>query len=136
LELLFDSNLAGDFNDNVLSADDYQIGFTPGENKVGGPDAYLWFPKSKAGRPANTPVSGCQDTGNGFFLETAVPWSTFAITPAGGTKFGFVLSVSDNGHEGHNRTAKFDLVGEYPQVDQPNYLGHADIRSVSQYSLK
>jgi len=100
LELLFDSNLAGDFNDNVLSADDYQIGFTPGENKVGGPDAYLWFPKVKAGRPANTPVSGCEDTGQGFFLETAIPWATFGVTPAGGTKFGFVLSVSDNDTKG------------------------------------
>ena len=96
LELLFDANLAGDFSDTALSGDDYQIGFTPGENKVGGPDAYLWFPRSRAGRPANVLVSGCGDSGSGFFLEAAVPWATFGVNPAGGTRFGFVLSVSDN----------------------------------------
>jgi hypothetical protein len=97
LELLLDANLQGDYNDTKLGSDDFQLGFTPGENKIGGPDAYLWFPKDKAGKPNGVNVSAFQDeTGNGFYLEAAVPWSTFGATPIAGSTFGFVLSVSDN----------------------------------------
>lgn len=97
LELLLDSNLQDDYNDTKLGSDDFQLGFTPGENKIGGPDAYLWFPKNKAGKPNGVTVAAFQDeTGNGFYLEAAIPWSTFGVTPVAGATFGFVLSVSDN----------------------------------------
>lgn len=97
LEILMDTNLAGDFTSSELSADDYQLGLTPGENKIGGPDAYLWFPASKAGRPADVKVSARQDeTGNGYYLEAAIPWTVFGLSPAGGNTFGFALSSSDN----------------------------------------
>jgi hypothetical protein len=101
LELLLDANLQGDYNSDELSADDFQMGFTPGENKVGGPDSYLWFPRDKSGRPNGVTVMGCQDeTGNGFYLETSVPWSTFGVSPIAGSTFGFTLSVSDNDVKG------------------------------------
>jgi hypothetical protein len=97
LELLLDTNIQGDFNDDALSGDDYQLGFTPGENKVGGPDSFLWFPADKRGKPNNVTVMAFQDeSGNGFYLEASIPWSTFGVTPNAGTTFGFVLSVSDN----------------------------------------
>jgi len=97
LEILFDADLASDFNETKLSADDYQLGLTPGENKRGGPDAYLWFPGDRKGRPEGVNVAAFQDeTGNGFYLEAAIPWALFKVTPSGGMKFGFILSVSDN----------------------------------------
>jgi hypothetical protein len=97
LEILFDADLAGDFDETKLSADDYQLGLTPGENKRGGPDAYLWFPSDRKGRPDGVNVAAFQDeSGNGFYLEAAIPWALFKVTPGGGMKFGFILSVSDN----------------------------------------
>ena len=95
VELLLDSDLGGDFASATLSGDDYQIGFTPGENKIGGPDAYLWFPASQAGRP-NATVSAHGDEGGGFYLEASIPWSVFNVAPSAGGRFGFAASVSDN----------------------------------------
>lgn len=97
LEILLDSDLAGDFNSSELSTDDYQLGLTPGEDKIGGPDTYVWFPFNKAGRPADVKVSARQDeTGNGYYLEAAIPWTVFGLTPVSGNRFGFALSSSDN----------------------------------------
>jgi hypothetical protein len=96
LEILLDAELRGDYADANLSADDYQLGLTPGEQKIGGPDAYLWFPARRAGRP-EAAVSARQDeTGNGYYLEAAIPWSAFGLAPQGGERFGFALSSSDN----------------------------------------
>ena len=68
LELLLDGDLRGDYADPKLSGDDFQLGLTPGEQKIGGPEAYLWYPKAKAGRPAAVTVAAYQDeTGNGNF---------------------------------------------------------------------
>jgi hypothetical protein len=70
---------------------------TPGENRIGGPDAYLWFPSARAGRPTGVTVSAHQDaTGNGYYLEAAIAWSVLGVTPAGGNQYGFALSSSDN----------------------------------------
>lgn len=97
LEILLDSNLADDFTSSELSADDYQLGLTPGEDKIGGPDAYLWFPANRAGQPTGVKVSARQDeTGNGYYLEAAIPWSIFGLAPAGDDIYGFALSSSDN----------------------------------------
>lgn len=97
LELLLDGDLRGDYADPKLSADDFQLGLTPGEQKIGGPDAYLWYPKAKAGRPAAVTVAAYQDeTGNGYYLEAALRWSVFGLAPAAGDRFGFALSSSDN----------------------------------------
>jgi predicted small secreted protein len=97
LEVLLDTDLGGDYGSRKLSADDFQLGLTPGEQKIGGPDAYLWFPKANAGRPAGVTVAAHQDeTGNGYYLEAAIPWSVFGLAPAAGNRFGFALSSSDN----------------------------------------
>lgn len=97
LEVLLDTDLGGDYGSQKLSADDFQLGLTPGEQKIGGPDAYLWFPSSQAGRPAGVAVAAHQDeTGNGYYLEAAIPWSVFGLAPAAGNRFGFALSSSDD----------------------------------------
>jgi hypothetical protein len=97
LEILLDADLGGDYSSQRLSADDFQLGLTPGEQKIGGPDAYLWFPSSQAGRPAGVAVAAHQDeTGNGYYLEAAIPWSVFGLAPAAGNRFGFTLSSSDD----------------------------------------
>ncbi len=95
LELLLDADLASDFQSRELSGDDYQLGLSPGALNGDAPDAYLWFPRSRQGMPPGVMVAA-QLTDSGYVLEAAIPWSLFRLTPAGGNRFGFAFSASDN----------------------------------------
>jgi hypothetical protein len=96
VELLVDADLSGDFSSVELSGDDYQLGLSPGANRAT-PEAYLWFPAGKTGRPAGVVVAAQPASDNaGFVLEVAVPWSLLGVTPAAGSAYGFALSASDN----------------------------------------
>lgn len=95
LELLFDADLATDFQVNELSGDDYQLGLSPGTLNGDAPDGFLWFPRSRQGTPPGVTVAA-QRTDLGYTLEAAIPWSLFALTPASDARFGFTLSASDN----------------------------------------
>ncbi len=101
VELLLDRDLGGDFADLKLSADDYQLGLSPGDLTTHDPpsQAYLWYPRDRAGEPAGVTVAA-QAASNGYQLEAAVPWTLFGIAPAGGDRFGFALSISDNDNSG------------------------------------
>jgi hypothetical protein len=95
LEILFDADLAGDITDTHLSSDDYQLGLSPGALNGDSPEAWLWFPAERSG-PANVVKLAAQPVGQGYSLEAAIPWTLFNVSPAGGSRFGFVLSSSDN----------------------------------------
>jgi len=96
LELLLDADLSGDYGDTKLSGDDFQLGLSPGSFAGDEPEAYLWFPTSKKGRPASVVVAARSSGGEGYLLEASIPWSLFGISPAAGNTYGFVLSSSDN----------------------------------------
>ncbi len=50
LEILLDTNLAGDYNIKTLSSDDYQLGISPGKGAIAGAkEAYIWYPKNAQG---------------------------------------------------------------------------------------
>jgi hypothetical protein len=100
LEILIDSDLAGDFAGQSLNADDYQLGISPG-SPYPGQDlrAYLWFPSSRQGGRADVSIAARAREG-GYNVETAIPWSLFGINPQDGDAFGFAISVSDNDLEG------------------------------------
>ena len=97
LELLLDTNLAGDFADAKLSNDDFQLGLSPGDLTTGNPppQPYLWFPKDRAGVPVGVTVSA-KPLGDGYTVEAAIPWTVFSVRPGSGNRFGFALSVSDD----------------------------------------
>lgn len=96
LEVLFDADVAGDFYDRRLSQDDFQLGISPGSPVPGqDPEAYLWFPKSQAGRRSKVQIAAAATT-NDYSVEVAIPWSIFGILPGRGLHFGFVFSISDN----------------------------------------
>jgi hypothetical protein len=104
LEILVDADLQGDFHIDRLNGDDYQLGISPGRNNPGeDPEAYLWYPTSKAGPSPNVLIAA-QKTSDGYLVEAAIPWSVFGITPQEGQIYGFGFSVSDN-----------DLAGESVQ---------------------
>jgi hypothetical protein len=99
LEILLDSDLYLDYHVSHNDEDDYQLGISPGTPSLGkNPEAYLWFPKSREGRRSKVEI-GVQRSSSGYFLETAIPWSTFKITPAEGQHYGFVFSISDNDNQ-------------------------------------
>jgi hypothetical protein len=95
LELLLDVDLAGDFDDDALSADDYQLGFSPGALNGDTPEVYLWFPRDRAGAPPGVAMAA-QAAGPGYTLEAALPWALFNVTPSVRQRFGFAISASDN----------------------------------------
>ncbi|RME05745.1 MAG: hypothetical protein D6803_08255 [Anaerolineae bacterium] len=96
VEVLLDTNVAGDFYYDVLSPDDYQLGVSPGNPTRGvNTEAYLWYPSSLAG-PVTSVQIGVLSLPGGYHLELAIPWSLFNVTPFVGQHFGFAFSVSDN----------------------------------------
>ena len=96
LELQFDADLAGDFASTKLSGDDYQLGLSPGADRLT-PEAFLWNPAGRKGVPAGiTIASRAGGDAGGYVFEVAIPWSFFAVTPAAGQHFGMALNSSDD----------------------------------------
>lgn len=104
IEILFDSDVSGDFDDTDLSYDDHQLGISPGSPLTGlPPEAYIWYPHSKRG-PTSVVEVAVIITATGYKIEAAIPLSLFGVFPAPGQHFGFAISISDN-----------DAVGKYWQ---------------------
>jgi hypothetical protein len=102
LEILLDSNVAADYYVAGLSADDFQLGISPGNPNPGlNPSAYLWFPASIAGGRSQVKISA-SSTSDGYVVEAAVPWSVFGISPSAGDHYGFAFSISDNDNQDKN----------------------------------
>jgi hypothetical protein len=94
-EILFDADLPGDFNSSVLSSDDFQLGFSPGNFGSSAPSAYRWFPVSQEGSLSSVEVKSAE-TDAGYNLEIRVPWVVFGVSPVSNHHYGFALSVSDD----------------------------------------
>jgi hypothetical protein len=96
VEILLDTNLMGDFYERALSADDYQLGLSPGKGGTSeAKEAFLWFPRSKTGGLSGVEI-GAEGGDTLWRLEARIPWSDLGVSPAEGKRFGFALSVSDN----------------------------------------
>lgn len=99
VELQLDAALDADFSSTTLSADDYQLGMSPGDFGSREPEAYRWYPSSKAGSVSNILLKSLSTT-SGYDLEARIPWSVFGTLPQSGNRYGFALSVSDNDQAG------------------------------------
>jgi hypothetical protein len=99
VEILFDSDLLGDFSGSTLSSDDFQLGFSPGNFSTAAPSAYRWFPASQEGSLSSVQLKSAK-TDSGYNLEISVPWAVFGINPVSNRHYGFVLSVSDDDSPG------------------------------------
>ncbi|TAK12540.1 MAG: hypothetical protein EPO32_08255 [Anaerolineae bacterium] len=97
LELLLDVQLDEDLNAASLSADDYQLGISPGDLIAGTvqPEAFIWAPRLEVGRLDGVVIAAGL-TADGYIIEVAIPWSALGVTPAAGQTFGGLVSVSDN----------------------------------------
>jgi hypothetical protein len=99
VEVQLDAALDADYSSTTLSADDYQIGLSPGNFDSIDPEAYRWYPSSKAGSLTNVLLKS-ESTSSGYNLEARIPWSVFGTQPQSGNLYGFVLSVSDDDQAG------------------------------------
>jgi hypothetical protein len=102
IELLIDTNVAGDYYVDALNTDDYQIGISPGRPTIGdgNREAYRWYPIKQKGALSNVTI-GAQDEGAIYRVEAAIPWSDLGVTPQRGMHLGFCISVSDNDSPGN-----------------------------------
>ncbi len=94
VELQWDSDLAGDFDSASMSADDRQLGFSPG-SAANNAEAWLWMPQSQEGVPAGVVVKSAA-AGTGYQLEIAIPWAVLGGQPQANQTFGYALNLSDN----------------------------------------
>ncbi len=108
VEVLIDTNVNGDFYSHALTADDYQLGISPGYVHLGrNPEAYLWFPAAKAGSRSDVKIAAINPSAGLYRIEFAIPWNMFGITPSAGMHLGFVISYSD---DATNSKAEQDLM--------------------------
>jgi hypothetical protein len=108
VEILLDKDLQGDYCSAYMSADDYQLGISPGSLPTLGswvPYSYMWYPLDLKGEKVVNIVSSLTVTPDpiGYIIEAAIPWSVFEGAPAGSENFGFAFSISDNDHSGQNQ---------------------------------
>lgn len=102
LEILIDADVSGDYYNNSLNNDDYQLGFSPGSAQTAGlPETFVWFPLTKMGSTSKVDVAFVI-TADGYKMEAAVPWSLIGVTAAVDQHFGFAISISDNDAVGEN----------------------------------
>lgn len=99
VEIQLDADLPADYSSASLSADDFQIGLSPGNFGSISPEAHLWFPRSQE-QTLTSVVVEATATNGGYLLEAKIPWSIFGVIPQAGDRFGFALSLSDNDSPG------------------------------------
>lgn len=93
LEVQLDTQLEEDWDTDSYSADDWQIGLSPGDFAGQGPEAHIW-------RPADHPAAGIRLSArlldDGYILEAAIPWTAIDVDANRVRSVGLALNVSDN----------------------------------------
>jgi hypothetical protein len=127
VEILLDKDLKGDYCSTSLSADDYQLGISPGDLPTpSSPTAWLWYPLSIKGTKIITIVSAVTAS-PGYIIEAAIPWSVFQGGPAGSEYYGFALSVSDNDHSGQQQDGMISTAPKRTIFSNPMLWGTLQI---------
>ncbi len=99
VELVFDSDLRGDFYNAVWNGDDIQLGLSPGNFADLPPTSVRYHPTIN--RPAGIELTARQLAGGrGYVLEAKISWGELAVTPQAGLNVGLCLALSDNDHIG------------------------------------
>ena len=116
IEILFDRYVSADYYLQAMTADDYQIGISPGRYGIETcyvisgkvmtgctpepPQAYMWFPKAEAGKKTEIKI-GALESGQGYQVEFKIPWDLLGVAnPNVGDHYGFAISISDNDKAG------------------------------------
>ncbi len=123
IEVLLSTDPTNDSAAAGLTANDYQLGISPGRPNVGeNTEAYLFYPQTKAGGLTKVLI-GAETMSNGYRVEAAIPWSTFGVTPAKGLVLGFTVSVSDNDNPDQNVQQSLISTAPKRQLNDPTTWG-------------
>ena len=99
VDMQFDTAREADFGDG-LSPDDFQITLSPGDFAGSGPAAFRYQGTTSGSildAPGGNSVAvAAQQTGSGYTLEAAIPWSDLNLTPSQGLTIGLALNANDN----------------------------------------
>jgi hypothetical protein len=123
IEVLVDTNLAGDLTVRSLDGDDYQIGISPGRLTPGSnTEAYLWYPVSLTGRRSSIRIAATE--GDGLYrIEIAIPWAVLNIAPYPDMRMGFVVSISDDDLNGTAKQQTMMSSDAYRSLADPTTWG-------------
>jgi hypothetical protein len=97
LELQIETNPAR--NGRTLAPSNFQIALSPG-NFSNIPPSAVRFQGTADGAipeaPGHNIVIAARQTGDGYIIEAAIPWSDLNVTPAPGMRLGLALNLNDN----------------------------------------
>ncbi len=100
IELWLDMDLESDYEENKMSSDDFQIGFSPGNFDTVSPSAHIWFPSDKKVAIHDIEFISVR-TPNGYFIESRIPFKLILDQDKigrrnlNGLKIGISISASD-----------------------------------------
>lgn len=99
VDMQFDTARDADFGAG-LSPDDFQITLSPGDFAGSGPMAFRYRGTTSGAildAPGGHSVAvAAQQTGTGYTLEAAIPWSDLNLEPSEGLTIGLALNANDN----------------------------------------
>lgn len=97
LELQIETNPAR--NGRTLGPTNFQIALSPGNFTDIPPSAFRFQGRADGAMrdaPGHNIIVAAQQTGDGYLLEAAIPWSDLNMTPAPGQRLGLALNLNDN----------------------------------------
>ena len=97
LELQMETNPAR--NGRSLAPTNFQIALSPGNFSNISPSAFRFQGTADGAipdAPGHNIVVAARQTGDGYVLEAAIPWSDLNVTPAPGMRLGLALNLNDN----------------------------------------
>ena len=93
LEIQFDTDLEGDWEDASYSEDDWQIGVSPGNFAGREPEVHVWRPALGV---LTEVVVASRRLESGYAVELELPWELLRFDLTGPRSLGLALNVSDN----------------------------------------
>lgn len=93
--LWLDTDLEGDFDVAGGNADDWYLGFSPGDFEQLRAEGVIALPVRDAALNATVRVRA-QPRPEGYTIEASIPWATLGMTPAPGLLLGYAVEVIDN----------------------------------------
>lgn len=99
VEVLYDSDLRGDFFNTKWDADDSQLSLNPGEFGVLIPAAYRYRPTPGAAPGVTLDAKKvAHGSGADYRVEAQIAWSELGGAPANAANYGLCIAVSDADH--------------------------------------
>lgn len=97
VELMFDSDLRGDFYKTSWDEDDHQLSLNPGDFKGLKPAVYRYQPVTGSVNAAKIAVKDLSDAGN-YRLEASIGWGALGGQPVNNQNYGLCLALNDADH--------------------------------------